>query len=314
MQLNKNSRIFIAGHNGMVGSSVVKYFKKKGYKNIYVRDRKALNLLDKDKTIKYLKKINPHFVVIAAARVGGILANHKYKAEFIYENLMIQTNLIHASYLIGVKKLIFLGSSCIYPKLSKQPINEKYLLTGKLEETNDAYAIAKIAGIKMCEAYNNQYKTNYICLMPANLYGPNDNYDSDNSHFYAALIWKIYQAKVNYQKYIKIWGDGTAKRELMFVDDLAEACEFFLKKKTKHALINIGSGQEKSILGFCKFLMKQFKVNLKIKFDKKKPNGTPRKILDTSLARSYGWRSKFDLIEGFKLTYNDFLRKTKTKK
>ena len=311
MQLNKNSRIFIAGHRGMVGSSIYKYFKKKGYKNIFVRERKTLDLLDQNNTIKYLKKIKPNFVVISAAKVGGILANHKYKAEFIYENLMIQTNLIHASYLSGVKKLIFLGSSCIYPKLSKQPIKEKYLLTGKLEETNDAYAIAKITGIKMCEAYNNQYKTNYICLMPSNLYGPNDNYDLDNSHFYPALILKTYQAKVNNQKYIKIWGDGTAKRELMFVDDVAEACEFFLKKKTNHTLINIGSGQEKSILEFCKFLMDQFKVNLKIKFDKKKPNGTPRKILDTSLARSYGWRSKFDLIEGFKLTYNDFLKKTK---
>ena len=231
MQLNKNSKIFIAGHNGMVGSSILKYFKEKGYKNIYVRERKALNLLDQDQTVKYLKKTNPHFVIIAAARVGGILANQKYKAEFIYENLMIQTNLIHASYLAGVKKLIFLGSSCIYPKFSKQPINEKYLLTGKLEETNDAYAIAKIAGIKMCEAYNNQYKTNYICLMPTNLYGPNDNYDLDNSHFYPALILKTYLAKVNDQKFIKIWGNGTPKRELMFVDDLAEACEFFLKKK-----------------------------------------------------------------------------------
>ena len=313
MQLNKNSKIFIAGHNGMVGSSILKYFKEKGYKNIYVRERKALNLLDQDQTVKYLKKTNPHFVIIAAARVGGILANQKYKAEFIYENLMIQTNLIHTSYLAGVKKLIFLGSSCIYPKFSKQPINEKYLLTGKLEETNDAYAIAKIAGIKMCEAYNNQYKTNYICLMPTNLYGPNDNYDLDNSHFYPALILKTYLAKVNDQKFIKIWGNGTPKRELMFVDDLAEACEFFLKKKTKHVLINIGSGQEKSILRFCKFLMKQFKINLKIKFDKTKPNGTPRKILDTSLARSYGWRSKFDLIKGFELTYNDFLKKQKTK-
>ena len=311
MQLSKNSRIFIAGHKGMVGSSILKYFKKKGYKNIYVRERKALNLLDQDQTVKYLKKISPHFVIIAAAKVGGILANHKYKAKFIYENLMIQTNLIHASYLAGVKKLIFLGSSCIYPKFSKQPINEKYLLTGKLEETNDAYAIAKIAGIKMCEAYNNQYKTNYICLMPTNLYGPNDNYDLDNSHFYPALILKTHLAKVNNQKFIKIWGNGTPKRELMFVDDLAEACEFFLKKKTKHVLINIGSGQEKSILEFCKFLMDQFKVNLKIKFAKKKPDGTPRKILDTSLARSYGWNSKFDLIEGFKLTYNDFLKKTK---
>ena len=309
MQLNKKSKIFIAGHNGMVGSSILKYFKKKGYTNIYVRERKALNFLDKDKTIKYLKKIKPHFAVIAAAKVGGIMANHKFKGEFIYENLMIQTNLIHASYLAGVKKLIFLGSSCIYPKLSKQPINEKYLLTGKLEETNDAYAIAKIAGIKMCEAYNKQYKKNYICLMPANLYGPNDNYDLNNSHFYPALILKTHQAKIKNKKYIKIWGDGSAKRELMFVDDLARACEFFLKKKIKHTLINIGSGQEKTILEFCKFLMKQFEVNLKVKFDKKKPNGTPRKILDTTLAKSYGWRPKFDLIEGFRLTYKDFLKK-----
>ena len=309
MQLNKNSRIFIAGHNGMVGSSIFRFFKKKGYKKIYVRDRKRLNLLDKEKTIKYIKKINPHFVIIAAAKVGGIFANQKYKAEFIYENLMIQSNLIHASYLSGVKKLIFLGSSCIYPKLSKQPIKEKYLLTGKLEETNDAYAIAKIAGIKMCEAYNNQYKTNYLCLMPTNLYGPNDNYDLDNSHFYPALISKTYNAKIKNRKFIKIWGDGSAKRELMYVDDLASACEFFLKKKTKHSLINIGSGQEKSILEFSKFLMKQLNIKLKIKFDKNKPNGVPRKILDTSLAASYGWKSKFSLIEGFRFTYSDFLKK-----
>ena len=222
---------------------------------------------------------------------------------------MIQSNLIHASYLSGVKKLIFLGSSCIYPKLSKQPIKEKYLLTGKLEETNDAYAIAKIAGIKMCEAYNNQYKTNYLCLMPTNLYGPNDNYDLDNSHFYPALISKTYNAKIKNRKFIKIWGDGSAKRELMYVDDLASACEFFLKKKTKHSLINIGSGQEKSILEFSKFLMKQLNIKLKIKFDKNKPNGVPRKILDTSLAASYGWKSKFSLIEGFRFTYSDFLKK-----
>ena len=311
MIIKKNSKIFIAGHKGMVGSAILKLLKKRGYKKIYTKSKKQLNLLDQNKTKIHLKNLKPDCVILAAARVGGILANKNYKGKFIYENLMIQTNLIHASYLSGVKKLIFLGSSCIYPKLSKQPIKEKYLLTGKLEETNDAYAIAKITGIKMCEAYNNQYKTNYICLMPTNLYGPNDNYDLDNSHFYPALILKTYNAKINNKKYIKIWGDGTAKRELMFVDDVAEACEFFLKKKIKHTLINIGSGQEKSIIGFCEFLMKQFEVNLKIKFDKKKPNGTPRKILDTSLARSYGWKSKFDLIEGFKLTYNDFLKKTK---
>ena len=222
---------------------------------------------------------------------------------------MIQANLIHGSYLSGVKKLIFLGSSCIYPKFSRQPINEKYLLSGKLEETNDSYAIAKIAGIKMCESYNKEYNTNYICLMPTNLYGPNDNYDLNNSHFYPALLSKIYRAKIKGENTIKIWGNGKAKRELMYVDDLAFACEFFLRKKTKHSLINIGSGEEKTILDYCKFLMNQMNVKLKIKFDKNKPNGTPRKLLDTSLAKKYGWRSKINLLKGFKLTYNDFLKK-----
>ena len=224
---------------------------------------------------------------------------------------MIQTNLIHSSYLIGVKKLIFLGSSCIYPKFSKQPISEKYLLSGSLEKTNDAYAIAKIAGVKMCEAYNNQYKTNYICLMPTNLYGPNDNYDLNSSHFFPALISKIHNAKIKKKKSITIWGNGTPKRELMYVDDLAEACEFFLKKTTKHSLINIGSGDEKTILEYCKFIFKQINLKLKIMFDKTKPNGTPRKKLNTNLAKKYGWRKKTNLKTGFKLTYKDFLNQKK---
>lgn len=200
MQLNKSSRIFLAGHKGMVGSSILRTLKKRGYKNIFFKNRNSLDLIDQKKTYKYLKKIKPEFVIIAAAKVGGILANSNYKAQFIYENLMIQTNLIHSSYLVGVKKLIFLGSSCIYPKYSKQPISEKYLLTGKLEKTNDAYAVAKISGIKMCQAYNKQYKTNYICLMPTNLYGPNDNYNLRSSHFFPALINKIYQAKSKKKK------------------------------------------------------------------------------------------------------------------
>jgi len=231
MRLNKNSKIFIAGHNGMVGSSIIRFFKKKGYRKIYTRDKNDLNLIDQKKTIQYIKKLKPHFMIIAAAKVGGILANEKFKGNFIYENLMIQTNLIHAAYVSGIKKLIFLGSSCIYPKFANQPIKESYLLSGKLEETNDAYAVAKIAGLKMCEAYNNQYKTNYICLMPTNLYGPNDNYDLKNSHFFPALISKIHQAKVKNNNEIVIWGNGRAKRELMYVDDLAIACEYFLKKK-----------------------------------------------------------------------------------
>ena len=233
MELNKKSKIFLAGHNGMVGSSILNLFKKKNYSNIYTRDRKNLDLLDQKKTIRYLKKIKPKYVIIAAGKVGGILANNNFKADFIYQNLMIQNNIIHASFLAGVKKLIFLGSSCIYPKYSKVPIKEEYLLSGKLEPTNDAYAIAKIAGIKMCEAYNKQYKLNYICLMPTNLYGPNDSYDLKTSHFYAALISKIYKAKKNDKKILTIWGDGKPKRELMYVDDLANACEFFLKKKNQ---------------------------------------------------------------------------------
>ena len=224
---------------------------------------------------------------------------------------MIQTNLIHASYLAGVKKLIFLGSSCIYPKFAKQPIKEDYLLSGKLEPTNDAYAITKISGVKMCDAYNNQYGLNYICLMPTNLYGPNDNYDLNNSHFYPALISKIYNAKNKNKKSIEIWGNGEAKRELMFVDDLADACEFFLKKKTKHTLINIGSGDERTIKDYSRFIMNKLGIKLKIVLNKNKPTGTPRKTLNTNLAKRYGWKSKINLDLGFDLTYHDFLKKNK---
>ncbi len=312
MQLNKKSKIFIAGHKGMVGSSIVRHFKKRGYKNLFFINRKSLDLIDQKKTYLSIKKIRPDFVIIAAAKVGGISINNDQKGKFIYENIMIQTNLIHSSFLAGVKKLIFLGSSCIYPKHSKQPIKEEYLMTGKLEETNDSYAIAKIAGFKMCEAYNKQYKTNYICLMPPNLYGPNDNYNLKTSHFFPALIAKTHQALRNKTKMIKIWGDGTPKRELMYVDDLADACEFFLKKKTNHSLINIGSGEEKSILGYCKFIIKKLNTSLKITFDKKKPNGTPRKKLDTSLAQKYGWKSKYNLNKGFDLTYKDYIKKIKS--
>ena len=259
--LNKQSKIFLAGHNGMVGSSILKLFLEKGYKNIYTVNKNSLNLINQKKTLNYFKRIKPEFVIIAAARVGGILANKNQKADFIYENLMIQSNLIHSSFVSGVKKLIFLGSSCIYPKYCKQPIKEEYLLTGNLEETNDAYAIAKIAGVKMCDAYNRQYKTNYICLMPTNLYGPNDNYDLKNSHFFPAIISKIYNAKINNKNQIVVWGNGRVKRELMFVDDLADACEFFLKKNTKHSLINIGSNEEKTILDYYKFVAKNLMLN-----------------------------------------------------
>ncbi len=308
MQLKKNSKIFLAGHNGLVGSSILRHLKKKNYKKIIVRSRNQLDLLNQEKTEKFFKKVKPDFVIIAAAKVGGILSNDTFKGEYIYQNLTIQTNLIHSSFKVGVKKLIFLGSSCIYPKFSKQPIREDYLLSGKLESTNDAYAIAKIAGMKMCEAYNKQYKLNYICLMPTNLYGPRDNYDLKSSHFFPALLSKIYDAKKYHKKNIVLWGNGKSKRELLYVDDLARACEFFLKKNTKHTLINIGSGVEKSIKDFAKFIMKKMKVDLKIDFDPSKPNGTPRKKLNTSLARSYGWRPKIGLNEGFNYVLKDFLK------
>ena len=306
MNLNRTSKIFLAGHKGMVGSSILRYLKKKNYKNVITINKNKLDLLNQAKTEKFIKKIKPDFVIIAAAKVGGILANKNFKADFIYQNLVIQTNIIHSSYIAGVKKLIFLGSSCIYPKYSKQPIKEESLLSGNLEPTNDAYAIAKIAGLKMCEAYNKQYNLNYICLMPTNLYGPNDNYHTQNSHFYPALISKIYNAKIKNKKKIIIWGNGKSKRELMYVDDLADACEFFLKKKTKDTLINIGSGNENTILGFANFIMRKMNVNLKIDFDKSKPNGTPRKILNTKLAESYGWKSKINLSKGFDLVFQDF--------
>jgi len=307
MQLNKKSKIFLAGHNGMVGRAIYTRLKKNGFLKIITVDKKKVNFINQNDTNKYLNKIKPEFVIIAAAKVGGILANQNYGAEFIYQNLMIQNNLIHSSYLSGVKKLIFLGSSCIYPKFCKQPIKESYLLNGYLERTNEPYAIAKIAGIKMCESYNKQYRLNYICLMPTNLYGPNDNYDLYNSHFFPALIRKIHDAKINNKKEIVLWGNGKAKRELLYVEDLADACEFFLKKNTKHTLINIGSGEEKTIKNFAKFIMKKINLNLKINFKRNMPNGTPRKKLDLSLAKSYGWKSKISLKKGFDLTYSDFL-------
>jgi len=298
----------------MVGSALVRHFKKSGYYNLILKNKNSLDLLDQGKVFKFLKKTKPDFIIIAAARVGGIYANDNFQADFIYQNLAIQNNLIHGAFLCGVKKLIFLGSSCIYPKYSTQPIPENALLSGKLEKTNEAYAIAKIAGLKLCEFYNKQYKTNYICLMPTNLYGPNDNYNLYNSHFLPALLSKIYLAKKNKKKYITLWGDGTPKRELMFVDDLAIACEFFLKKKTKYTLINIGTGVEKTILEYSKIIMKKNDVKLKIKFDKKKPNGTPRKILNTYLAKKLGWKPKFNLDKGLDITIKDYKKKMNNEK
>jgi len=308
--INLKSKIYVAGHKGLVGSAIVRQLKKDGYKKIIFADRSKVDLTNQLKVLKFLKRKKPDFIFIAAAKVGGIYSNNKYKAQFIYENLLIQSNLIHSAYLCGIKNLIFLGSSCVYPRNCKQPIKESYLLGGKLESTNDAYAIAKIAGIKMCQSYNEQYKTNYKCLMPTNTFGPNDNYDSLNSHFFPALIKKIHKIKKSKKKFLVLWGNGKAKRELIHVDDLAKACVYFMKRKTQHTLINIGTGKDYSIKYYANLILKLIMPNKKIaiKYDKSKPNGTPRKVLDISLAKKYGWHSSMNLKDAIIKTHNSYLK------
>ena len=307
--LNKKSKIFITGHKGLVGSAIYKYLKHKNYKNLIIIDKKKLNLLNQADVNKFFKKKKIEYVINCAAKVGGIIANNTKKAEFIYDNLMIQTNVIHSSYKNRIKGLIFLGSSCIYPKNSKIPFKEKYLLEGKLEPTNESYAVAKIAGIKLCESYNFQYNTNFKCLMPCTLFGPNDNYDLINSHFFSALIKKIYLAKIKNEKSFVIWGTGKTKRELMYSYDFAEACIFFLKKKTKHTLINIGSNYEKTVIDYAKIISKKLDYKGKYVLDKSKPEGMKRKNVDISIAKSYGWTLKTNFMQGLDETINDFIIK-----
>ena len=305
----KKNRIFVTGHKGLVGSALLRRLDHNGYKKIITADKKDLDLRDQKKVMNFFKKKKIDAVINAAGTVGGIYANNRYKADFIYDNLMIQANIIQGCYKNKIKQLIFLGSSCIYPRNSKQPIKEKYLLKSELEKTNEPYAIAKIAGIKLCESYNFQYKMNYKCLMPCNLYGPNDNYDLNNSHFFPALISKCITAKKKNKKAITLWGSGKPKRELMYVDDLADACIYFLNKKTKESLINIGTGVDMSILNYAKFILKKLNLNCKIILDKTKPDGTPRKIIDNSIALTYGWKPKVSLEEGFQITLKDYLSK-----
>ena len=314
--LNKNSKIFVAGHNGLVGSAIVRKLKEKGYKQILTINKSKLDLTNQSKVFKYIKLNKPKFIFIAAAKVGGIFSNNKYKAEFIYNNLTIQNNIIDSAYKCGIKNLIFLGSSCVYPKFCKQPIKEDYLLNGILEKTNEPYAVAKIAGIKMCESYNFQYGTNYKCLMPTNTFGPNDNYDKLNSHFLPALIKKIHTAKQKNKDQIQVWGNGKAMREIIYVDDIANACIYFMNKKTKDTLINIGTGKDYSISYYAKLLLKLIchKKNIKIVYDKSKPNGTPRKVLDIKRARSYGWKPKENINQAILKTYDDYLNLINEKK
>jgi GDP-L-fucose synthase len=300
--INKYSKIFVAGHNGLIGSSILQLLKEKKYKKIYTIEKRDLDLKDQNKTNNYLIRNKFDAVILCAAKVGGIKANLNFKAEFIYDNLTIQSNVIHASYLSGVKNLIFFGSSAIYPPTSTQPIKEELLLSNYLEKSNDAYSIAKIAGIKMCESYNDNYKTNYKCLVLANVYGANDNNRGlDNGHFFSSILQKIIDAKIKFKKEVILWGTGKSRRELIHVEDVARACLFFLKKKTKEYQINIGTGIDMTIKDYANLIRYYLNVNLKIKFDgNTNLDGPKRKLLDNSLSKKYGWKSSVRIKDGIK--------------
>jgi len=305
--MNKNSKIYVAGHRGMVGSAIVRRLQKEGFNNLILRTRRELDLLNQQSVKKFFEKEQPEFVFLAAAKVGGILANNTYRAQFIYENLQIQNNIIHSAYLNGVKKLMFLGSSCIYPKLAPQPMKEEHLLTGILEPTNEPYAIAKIAGIKMCQAYNDQYGADYISVMPTNLYGPNDNFDLETSHVLPALIRKFHEAKVNNLPQVTIWGTGSPKREFLYVDDLADACVFLMQTYSGNDFVNIGVGEDISIKELALLIKDIVGFTGKLDFDASKPDGTPRKLLDVSRLNNLGWKAKTGLREGIEQTYRWFV-------
>jgi len=310
--IKKSDKIFVAGHNGLVGSAVLRLLKKKKFKNIIIKSRKELDLLEQKKVEIFLKRKKPKVVIIAAAKVGGIKANNTYRADFIRENLQIQSNIIHGCHLNNINNIIFLGSSCVYPKNCNLPIKENDLLSGKLEVSNEPYAIAKIAGIKMCESYNKQYNRKYISLMPTNTFGPGDNYNLENSHFIPAILRKIYQANIKNKKTIFLWGTGKPKREIIFVDDLAEAIIHFMNKRTKHTLINIGTSKEYSIKQIAKKILKILNLNLKIKFDNNpKFDGTKSKVLNTTIANNYGWKPKIKFEKAIIETYKDLVKNYK---
>ena len=312
--MEKKLKLYIAGHTGLVGSSILRELKNQGYTNLIVRVHNELNLLDYKEVTSFFEKEKPEYVILAAAKVGGIYANNTFPAEFIYENLQIQNNVIHCSYLNKVKKLLFLGSSCIYPRDCPQPIKEEYLLNGKLEPTNEPYAIAKIAGIKLCQSYNRQYKTNFISVMPTNLYGVGDSFDTNNSHVLPALIHKVHRAKTNNEKNVTVWGTGNPLREFLYVDDLANACLFLMQNYSDSEIINIGSGHEVSIKQLAEIICEIVGYTGQISFDTSMPDGTPRKFLDISKLSKLGWNVKTDLQAGIKKTYMWYLEKFVTKK
>jgi GDP-L-fucose synthase len=309
--MHLNSKIYVAGHNGMVGSAIDRLLKKKGYTNLIKKTSSELDLRNQVNTDNFFKDHQPEYVFLAAAKVGGILANNNYKADFLYDNLMIEANIIHAAADSGVKKLLFLGSSCIYPKFAPQPIKEEYLLTGELETTNDAYAIAKIAGIKLCEAYRTQYGSNFISVMPTNLYGIGDNYHPQNSHVLPALIRKFHEAKAGHHEKVTIWGTGTPRREFLFADDLADACLFLMETYDEKEIINVGSGNDYTISELAEIIKGIIGYEGEIIYDHSKPDGTPRKLLDSSRVYNLGWKPVTELKHGIQQAYNDFLRNQK---
>jgi GDP-L-fucose synthase len=307
--MNISDKIYIAGSNGMVGSAMVRKLQSEGFTNLITKSSKELDLTNQLKVADFFEKEKPDYVFMAAAKVGGILANNTFRAQFLYENLMIQNNVIHQSYVNNVKKLMFFGSSCIYPKLAPQPLKEEYLLTSVLEETNEPYAIAKIAGIKMCEAYRTQYNCNFISVMPTNLYGYNDNYHPENSHVLPALIRRIHEAKTNNSPEVIIWGTGNPLREFLFVDDLADAAFMLMQNYDDKQFLNIGSGKDISIKELAITIKNILGYEGEIKFDTSKPDGTPRKLMDVSKINALGWKQKIDLTQGISLAYNDFLNR-----
>ncbi|NSW45090.1 MAG: GDP-L-fucose synthase [Bacteroidales bacterium] len=305
--MEKHEKIYVAGHRGMVGSAIVRKLQALGYNNIITASHQELDLLQQQQVERFFKTQKPDYVFVAAAKVGGILANNTYKAQFLYENLMIAANTIHAAYLAGVKKLMFLGSSCIYPKFAPQPMKEEYLLTGELEPTNEGYAIAKIAGLKLCDTYRYQYGCDFISVMPTNLYGLNDNYHPENSHVLPALIRRFHEAKIKQAPEVVVWGTGSPKREFLFADDLADACVFLMQNYSDYGWVNIGSGEEVSIAELAQLVKEVVGYQGKLTFDTTKPDGTPRKLLDVSKLHSLGWRHKTPLRQGIAIAYNDFL-------
>lgn len=306
--MEKTSRIYVAGHRGMVGSAIARKLQREGFANIITKTSSELDLRSQDAVNAFFAAEKPEYVFLAAAKVGGIMANNTYRADFLYDNLMIEANIIHAAYLHKVTKLLFLGSSCIYPKMAPQPLKEEYLLSGLLEPTNEPYAIAKIAGIKLCEAYRDQYGCNFISAMPTNLYGPGDNYHLQNSHVLPALIRKFHEAKENNSAYVEIWGTGAPLREFMYADDVADACFFLMKNYNEKLFVNVGTGEEITIKELATMIKNTVGFEGEVRFDTSKPDGTPRKLMDSSRLHSFGWKHATSLNEGIEKAYTSFLK------